>query len=131
MPDPRNSSALRQLPDLDLDPDPPRWVWAVAHLDPAGRIGLPLEARMALGAQPDRRTEVRGICHRVALVLRAGGTGAPLGVDSRGRLCVPAWLRREPVASLVVGTHHDAALVMVAPTTVLDALGDVLAGQPR
>ena len=131
MPDLRTSTALRQLADLGHHPDPPRWTWAVAHFDPAGRIALPSDARVALGARVGDRTEVRGVCHRISLVLSADGAGAPMVVDGRGRLCVPVWLRRGPCASLVVGTNHATALVVVAPTTALDGLGDVLVGESR
>ena len=59
MPDLRNSTALRQLHDLAHDPDPPRWTWAVAHLDRKARITLSAAARSALDAHSDDRTAVR------------------------------------------------------------------------
>lgn len=131
MHDPRSSTALRQLADLDADPDPLRWAWAIARVEATGRIVLPAEARAALGARVGERLTVAGICNRVALVVRTDGPGAPLSVDGRGRLRVPAWLRRGDVAAMLVGTHRAAATVMVAPATVLDGLGDVLAGESR
>jgi hypothetical protein len=67
----------------------------------------------------------------VTLVLVATGAGAAMTVDGRARTCVPAWLRRGPVASVLVGTNHATELVVVAPTTVLDGLGDVLVGESR
>jgi hypothetical protein len=76
MRDLRNSTALRQLVDLGHDPDPTRWAWAVARLDPAGRLLLAVEARAVLGIRLGQRTTVRGVCHRVTLVLAADGAGA-------------------------------------------------------
>jgi bifunctional DNA-binding transcriptional regulator/antitoxin component of YhaV-PrlF toxin-antitoxin module len=131
MRDLRTSTALRQLNDLSSDLESSPWAWAVARLDRAGRLLLPVEARAVLGVQSGLQTRVRGVCHRVVLVLSADGAGAALTVDSRGRLCVPAWLRRGAMSSLVVGTNHANELVVVAPTTVLDGLGDVLVGESR
>jgi hypothetical protein len=131
MHDLRNSTALRQLSDLGLDPELSPWAWAIARLDPAGRFLLSVEARAVLAVRPGLQTRVRGVCHRVTLVLADGGAGAPMTVDGRGRLCVPAWLRRGPTSSVLVGTNHTTELVMVAPTTVLDGLGDVLVGESR
>lgn len=74
---------------------------------------------------------MRGICHRVALVLDAGSVGAAFIIDSRGRILVPAWLRTRTAAAVVVGTRGDPALVVIAPTTALDALGDLLSGAHR
>ena len=128
MPDLRNSTALRQLSDLGHEPDPSEWAWAVVRLDPAGRIALPSDARVALGARGAARTDVRGVCHRTSLVLSADGAGAALTVDGRARLCLPAWRRRGPCAAMVVGTNRVTALVVVAPATALDGLGDVLLG---
>lgn len=92
---------------------------------------LPAGARLALGSPPGRQTSVRGFCHRVALVVSPDGAGAAMTVDSRGRLVVPAWLRRGPSAAMVVGTRRDASVVVVAPTTVLDVLGEILMGPSR
>jgi hypothetical protein len=61
--------------------------------------------------------------------MSADRAGAPLTIDSRARLCVPAWLRRQPVTSMLVGTRDDTGFVVIAPTTVLDPLGDVLVGE--
>jgi bifunctional DNA-binding transcriptional regulator/antitoxin component of YhaV-PrlF toxin-antitoxin module len=131
MHDPRNSTALRQLADLGDDPEPPHWAWAVVRPDPAGRLCLPIEARGTLGVEPGRRHELRGICHRVALVLRADGAGAPIVVDGRGRLSLPTWLRRRTGGSLVVGTDRATAMLVIAPVAVLDGLGGILAGGSR
>jgi DNA-binding transcriptional regulator/RsmH inhibitor MraZ len=131
MPDLRTSTALRQLTDLSLDPDPSEWAWAVVRLDPKGRLALPLGARIALGPHGMERIEVRGVCHRVALVLSPDGAGAAMTIDGRGRLCVPVWLRRGSTSSVLVGANHATSLVVVAPTAVLDGLGDVLVGESR
>ena len=131
MHDPRTSTALRQLTDLGADPDPSRWAWAIARVEGTGRIVLPTEARAALGAHAGERLAVAGVCNRVALVVRPDGAGAPLTVDGRGRLRVPAWLRRVDATMLLIGTHAAAATVLVAPTHVLDGLGDVLVGESR
>lgn len=131
MRDLRYSTALRQLADLGPDRGPSPWAWAVVRLDPKGRVVLPADARLALGAPPGRQSSVRGMCHRVALVLSPDGAGVAMTVDSRGRLVVPAWLRRGPGSSVVVGTRHDPLVVVVAPTYVLDGLGDVLVGPRR
>ena len=71
MPTLRTSTALRQLADLGHQPDPPRWSWAMARLEPTGRLVLPLEARDALHIAAGDRNTVRGICHRDALVMIA------------------------------------------------------------
>ncbi|MGI8663859.1 MAG: AbrB/MazE/SpoVT family DNA-binding domain-containing protein [Acidimicrobiales bacterium] len=133
MHDPRISTALRQLADLDLGPDPgpPRWEWSVARVDAAGRIPFPAAARRALGVTPGTRTVLRGIGNRVSLVLAADCGGAPIVVDGRGRLRVPAWLRRGPGASMLVGTRYDAPVVVVAPVATLDGLGDLLSGSSQ
>ena len=128
MRDLRNSTALRQLADLGTDPGPSPWAWAVVRVDPKGRVVLPADARIALGAPPGRQTSVHGICHRVALVLSPDDAGAEMGVDTRGRLGLPAWLRRGPATAMVVGTRGDRPLVVVAPASVLDAVGDLLTG---
>ncbi len=131
MHDLRNSTALRQLADLGPDPGPSPWAWAVVRLDPKGRVVLPADARIALGAPPGRQTAVHDICHRVALVLSPDGAGAAMTVDSRGRLGLPAWLRRGPCAAMVVGTRDDLPVVVVVPASVLEGLGDILVGSSR
>lgn len=50
-------------------------------------------------------------------------------VDGRGRLYVPVWLRRGHGTWLIVGTQAATSIVVVAPTSMLDALGDQLAGE--
>lgn len=129
MHDPRTSTALRQLAHLDEPPPPTRWRWTVARLDTAGRLPLPRHARTALGLPAGVRRDVRARLHRAGLVLTAGdGPGGSLPVDGRGRLAVPAALRS--TVCLVIGTQAELDLVVVAPATVLDGLGDILAGRP-
>lgn len=127
MRDSKNRTALQELSDLGRDPGPLRWDWAIVGLEACGRLLLPDEARRALGAGPGDRTEVWGVCRRAALVLRADGGGRRT-VDRRGRLYVPAWLRRGPDAGLVVGTHLATLIVVVTSSSWLDGLGDEVAG---
>jgi DNA-binding transcriptional regulator/RsmH inhibitor MraZ len=129
MPDVRTSAALRQLHDLGPGPDEPRWRWAVVRVEPTGRIILPAAAREILGVGGT----VRGTCNRVASLLRPDGAGAEVAIDGRGRVRLPAWPRTAAgvTGSVVVGSGPDLALVVVAPTDVLDGLGDLLVGGRR
>lgn len=127
----RNRTALRQLTDVGHEPDPSRWVWAVARLEPCGRLFLPEVTRAALGAGGPIGGEVRGLCHRTALVLQADGAGRSMTIDGRGRVYVPVWLRRGSTSGLLVGTHLATSIVVVAPTAVLDELADRLKGEAR
>jgi hypothetical protein len=134
MTDSRTRTVLGQHADLGRPLEPPRWQWGIARLDPTGRIVLPGEARASLGVTVGEPCIVRGVCHRVALVLpTGGGTGAPVRVDGRGRLRLRVWLRGAGTASgaLLVGARGDAPLVVVAAAPVLDGLCDVLAGESR
>jgi hypothetical protein len=97
-------------------------------LEPSGRLRLPIEACRALGASPGARAAARGVCHPTVLVLRSTGGGRSLTIDGRGRLYVPVWLRRGHATHLVVGTQPATSTVAVARTSLLDALGDQLAG---
>lgn len=124
----RTSTALRQLGELSADPEPSRWEWAIATPDPHGRLRLPAGARTALQVRAGERRELRGICHRVGLVVRPGGKGAVVVVDSRGRLTLPVWLRGGDDRALLVGSAHGSQMVVVAPVAVLAAFGDLLAG---
>jgi hypothetical protein len=126
MPDLRTGTALRQLHDLGPDPAEIRWRWAVARVEPSCRVVLRGEARVVLGAA----SEVRGACNRVAFLLRPDGPGAAVVIDGRGRVRLPAWLRGAALAAggVLVGIRRDPALVVVAPTGVLDGVGDILVG---
>jgi hypothetical protein len=127
MPDPRTSPALRRLAAIGRAPDPPSWTWAVVRLEPCGRLLLSPEARVVLGARPGDVLDVRGLCGPTALALQPAGRGRAITIDRRGRIYVPAWLRQRP--SYLIGTRADPATVVIAPTTVLDDLGDDLAGE--
>lgn len=129
MPDLRNSTALGQLADLVYEPDPPTWDWAVSRLEPGGRLLVPIEARAALGARSGSRADVWGLCRGVTLLLSVEGRGRRITVDGRGRLYVPAWLRPGARTWLLVGSRAAASIVVVAPLSVLDGLGDRLAGE--
>jgi hypothetical protein len=125
---PAGSLALGQLRSLSGDPaDVPRWRHWVLGVDAIGRITLPPEARAVAAG---RRT-VRAASHESALVLRANGLGAATHLDRRGRLALPTWLRRLVRATgmvLVAARFPDASLVVVTPTSVLDAVIDGVAG---
>jgi hypothetical protein len=132
MPDPRTSTALLQLTDLGREPAPSRWSWAVRTYEPGGRLRLPADALAAIGHRPGVSRDVHGRCQRVGLVI-AGGlpVGARLTVDPWARLMLPAWLRRGAERSLLIGADLDASVLVVAPTSVLNAVGDLLLGSFR
>ncbi|MGH9212469.1 MAG: hypothetical protein ACRD2C_17605 [Acidimicrobiales bacterium] len=123
----RTSTALRQLDDLGREPPPERWRWAVAKLQPIGRVALPPEARDAIGWSREETVVVRGRSRRLALVVRRDGPGAALGVDGRGRMYLPVWLRRGD--AVLVGARVDATLVVIAPVGVLDGMGELVVGE--
>jgi hypothetical protein len=140
----RPSAALALLRDTAGRPPPPaaRWSWAVMTLDPEGRVGLPWAARQALGSGAGTGVTVRALARGAVLVLRAdpddAGAGAPLIVDGRGRVPLPVWWRRACTGgACAVATRSgaeaagEAALVVLAPTVVLDGLADVLVGERR
>ena len=127
----RTSTALRQLADLGDDPDRSGWSWAVVTLERSGRLLLPVEARTALDARPGNSVDVSGVCHRDTLVARTNGDGRTMTIDRRGRLYVPAWLRRGDTSSLVVGTRHADRTVVIVATAIFDSIGDVLIGASR
>lgn len=62
-------------------------------------------------------------------MLRVEGRGRRITVDRRGRLYVPAWLRQGARTWLLVGTQAAASIVVVAPRSLLDGLGDRLLGE--
>ncbi len=132
MPDTRTSTALRQLTDLGREPASSRWSWAVRNYEPGGRVRLPADARTAIAFRPGERRAVHGLCQRVGLVITADDDGgARLIVDQEGRLMLPAWLRRGAERSLLIGAFIAASTVVLAPVNVLDAVGDLLIGEPR
>jgi len=102
----------------------------VGQPEVAGRLRLPAAAKQLIGFRDGQPAHVRGVCHQVGLVLQpANNAGARLRVDGNGRLTLPVWLRdRGP---LVIGTHCDSGVTVIAPTAVLDAVGNLLAGIHR
>lgn len=71
MHDPRTRTALRQLADLGHEPDPPAWVWAIAQLEPSGRLLVPVGARAALRVTAGCRLDTWGRCRGTTLVWAA------------------------------------------------------------
>lgn len=129
MPFPPADSPLRHL----INPAPPSgtsWVWAIGQPEAAGRLRLAAAAKHTLGLRPSQPGHVRGLCHNSGLVLHATETtGARLRVDGAGRLTLPMWLRdRGPLA---IGTNQAAGVVVIAPTAVLDPVGELLARARR
>ena len=106
-------------------PEPGWWYWVVG-VDPTGRIIVPARAWPSHG-----RAGLCAVSRGDALVLREG-TGAAVGVDRRGRLTLPPWLRSAcgPGGSVLVAARRpDAAVVVVSPVSVLDALVAGLVGE--
>ena len=109
-------------------PDLARWRHWVVGVDSIGRITLPAEAR-PVGDPP---SACRAVSRDRALVLRREGFGTPRQLDGRGRLTLPAWLRRlvgPAGAVLVAASVPEASIVVVTPAAVLDAVVDGLAGE--
>jgi len=129
MPDSRSSTALRQLSGLGREPDPPDRAWAIVTSERNGRLSLPAAACATLGASPGVAVRVAGICQRDALVLCVHGDGRPMTIDRRGRAYLPVAMREQ--TALLVGAQSDDSVVVITPATVLDRLGDVLAGGHR
>lgn len=126
MTDPRASTALRHLTLEALGP--PRWSWAVAELPGTGRLRLPDVAREVLDYTDGGL--VSALAHGDVLIVRPlEGTGRRLRVDGRGRIYVPRWLRSHD--GLLIGALRAERLVLVAPSRVLDAVGDRLLGSIR
>lgn len=66
------------------------------------------------------------------MVLRREGLGAATPVDPRGRVLLPAWLRREVTAAgavFVAARRPDASTVVVTPVAGLDDVADALVGE--
>jgi bifunctional DNA-binding transcriptional regulator/antitoxin component of YhaV-PrlF toxin-antitoxin module len=108
--------------------DPPRWWHSIAGVDAAGRLRLPVEARQlaaGLGA-------VSASSNGDVVVLRRDGIGAATPVDPRGRVLLPAWLRRRVghAGTVFVATRRpDASTVVLAPASALDRVADALVGE--
>ena len=73
---------------------------------------------------------VWGTCHRLAFLLRPAGPGAEVAIDGRGRVRLPAWRRAVAHATggVLIGTRRSPAVVVVAPTSVFEGVGDLLVG---
>ncbi len=129
----RVSTAMRQLDDLADDVPPPRWDWSIVTVEKTGRISLPHPARAALGLSLGPGA-FAGICHATCLVLHGGDPGRRnlFRADARGRLQIPAWLRRDDPDVLLIGTLMADGVVLIARTGLLDAVGDsLLVGEKR
>jgi hypothetical protein len=57
--------------------------------------------------------------------------GALLTIDPWGRIMLPTWVRRGAERSLLIGADLDASRLVIAPTSVLDSVGELLVGGPR
>jgi hypothetical protein len=119
---------LASLSEAPAVPIPRWWHW-VLGLDHRGRLTLPPEARQLTA----RTRVVRASSRAGAVVLRPDGMGAATRVDRRGRVLLPAWLRRQvgPQAGAVflAARRPDASIVVVTPVTGLDDVADALVGE--
>jgi bifunctional DNA-binding transcriptional regulator/antitoxin component of YhaV-PrlF toxin-antitoxin module len=109
-------------------PEIVRWWHWVASVDSIGRVRLPAQVRPTEDESPELLASSRDR----SLVLRQSGPGTPRPVDDRGRLTLPAWLRRlvgPGGAVLVSASVPDTAVIVVTPTAVLDEVVDGLAGE--
>jgi hypothetical protein len=131
MSEPRASTARRQLAELEAVSDPPKWSWAIVTLEPSGRVRLPAVCLCGARRRTRRlRTRVgdlspglaRGPCRR---------GWATVDDDGRGRLYVPAWLRRGHDASLLVGTRYTDRVVVLVTPAFFDRVGNALIGSLR
>lgn len=98
----------------------------MVDIDTAGRITLPTDVR---GLVDGPRGTVRAAARRLALVPSDSDAvaGFELRVDSRGRLPLPVWLRRqaEPAGAVLLAVRQpEGALVVVTPAGALDAVAD-------
>jgi hypothetical protein len=117
--------SLHETPAL---PAPRWWHWVVG-LDHRGRLTLPPEARQLTACTRVVRASSRG----GVVLLRPDGVGAATPVDRRGRVLLPAWLRRQvgqQAATLFVAARRpDASTVVVTSVTGLDDVADALVGE--
>lgn len=123
--------ALELIRSFGAEPLAARSQHEVVGLEVMGRVRLPSGAALLAESTEPVRATSRG----VAMVLRRGGVGAAVRVDERRRLGpLPAWFRRlcEPSGSVLVAIGRpDTSVVVMAPTSVLDALVDRVAGEIR
>lgn len=122
---PRARFAIAGLRSMEATQSPARWRHWMVGVDDLGRVTLPAAVRDSVPG-----TEaVRAVSRGRSMLLRFGGHGAPIHVDCRGRLVIPAWLRRlsEPWRSMLLAANcPDTSLIVLAPTTTLDSLLDAL-----
>jgi hypothetical protein len=118
MTDPRTSTALRSL-SLD-DPPQGRWRWAVAEPERSGRVRLPAHAVGVLGEAPAVWARIHGDALQLS---PEAGRGRRIGIDGRGRLYLPVWLRRPAV---LVATAPAHGLVLAVDAALIDPVADRL-----
>jgi DNA-binding transcriptional regulator/RsmH inhibitor MraZ len=121
---------LAALRSLEPSRSGARWRHWIVGIDDLGRVTLPAPVRDAVPATEAVRATSRGN----SLLLRRGAEGAAIHVDSRGRVVVPAWLRRlsEPARSVLLAAEcPDMALVVLTPSTAIDDLVEDLVGETR
>jgi hypothetical protein len=123
-------AALWPIHELTPLPTASRWRFAVVAVAPTGRISLPVAARDVLEVTHVGRT-VHATGRRAGLILRLDGIGRPLAVDGRGRLTLPVWLRHAThgAGTALLAAAIDAPLVLVASTSLLDAVADAMVGE--
>jgi hypothetical protein len=125
------SPAVGHDPDCDhhLISAPPRAGLALEHLRRLADRG-PDEARWWHWVVGDDSSTVRGVSRERTLILQRSGLGAPTRLDERGRLVLPVWLRALVAVTgtvLVAARQPEPSLVVITPTSVLDALVDDVA----
>lgn len=121
--------ALPVLRNTPVELPAVRWRHWIVGVDCRGRITLPTDARLML----DEPMGLRAVSRELALLLRSDSVvGAEVRLDGRGRLMLPAWLRRLTDSSravLVAARWPDVSLVVISPVSALDALADTAAGE--
>jgi DNA-binding transcriptional regulator/RsmH inhibitor MraZ len=122
---PRARFAIPALRSVAAPRSPARWRHWIVGIDDLGQVTLPAAVRDAVPGTDG----VRATSREKSLLLRRGGHGAQVYVDRRGRLVVPAWLRRlsEPWQSVLLAANYpDMSLIVLTPSTTLDGLLDTL-----